>query len=71
MATDSNATDSPGQLAETLPTPGRAAHDTWCADDDWHLIDDEARQLWEDTAQAGHAAIVAAEQPRTGRRPGE
>lgn len=40
-------------------TPGKAAHDTWCADDDWHLLDDEARQLWEDTAQAGDAAIVA------------
>jgi hypothetical protein len=42
-------------------TPGKAAHDTWCADDDWDLLDDEARDLWEDTAQAGHAAIVAQE----------
>jgi hypothetical protein len=43
----------------TSKTPGHAAHDTWCADDDWHLLDDEARDLWEETAQAGHAAIVA------------
>jgi hypothetical protein len=40
-------------------TPGRAAHDTWCADDDWDELDDEERDLWEATAQAGHAAIAA------------
>ncbi len=40
-------------------TPGQAAHDTWCADDDWDELDDEARALWEETAQADHAAIVA------------
>jgi hypothetical protein len=45
----------------TAPTPGKAAHDTWCADDDWDQLDDEARDLWEDTAQAGHAVIVAQE----------
>ena len=33
-------------------TPGKAAHDTWCADDDWDELDDEARELWEDAAQA-------------------
>ena len=47
-------------------TPGQAAHDTWCAEDDWHLLDDEARKLWEDTARAGHAAFVA-QQPRVER----
>jgi hypothetical protein len=39
-------------------TPGKAAHDTWCADDDWDELDDEARSLWEDAAQAGHAEIL-------------
>ena len=33
-------------------TAGRAAHDTWCADDDWDELDDEARELWEDAARA-------------------
>lgn len=41
-------------------TPGRAAHDTWCADDDWDELDDEARGLWEDAAQA---AIATTRQP--------
>jgi hypothetical protein len=41
-------------------TPGKAAHDTWCADDDWHELDDEARDLWEQTAQAGAAAALSA-----------
>ena len=45
----------------TAKTPGQAAHDTWCADDDWHLLDDDARQLWEETAWKGHAVIVAQE----------
>jgi hypothetical protein len=40
-----------------VKTPGRAAHDTWCADDDWHLLDDEERALWEAAGQA--AADVA------------
>jgi hypothetical protein len=34
-------------------TPGKAAYDTWCADDDWHLLDDEARDLWEAAFRAG------------------
>lgn len=41
-------------------TPGKAAHDTWCAEDDWDELDDEERGLWEATARAGHDAIVAA-----------
>lgn len=49
------------KLVAPVATPGKAAHDTWCADDDWDLLDDEARGLWEDTAQAGHAAIFAQE----------
>lgn len=46
----------------TAPTPGKAAHDTWCADDDWDELSDAERALWEDTAWAGHAAIVAQQQ---------
>jgi hypothetical protein len=42
-------------------TPGHAAHDTWCADDDWDELSPDERRLWEETAQAGHAAIVAQE----------
>jgi hypothetical protein len=45
----------------TAPTPGKAAHDTWCADDDWDELSDAERALWEDTAWAGHARIVAAQ----------
>lgn len=44
-------------------TPGRAAHDTWCAEDDWDDLDDEARELWEDTGLAAHAAAIAAAPP--------
>jgi hypothetical protein len=33
-------------------TPGKAAHDTWCELDDWDELDDETRELWEDTARA-------------------
>lgn len=42
-------------------SPGRAAHDTFCELDDWDELDDETRALWEDVAQAGHAAITAQE----------
>lgn len=42
-------------------SPGRVAHDTWCADDDWDELNAGERALWEDVAQAGHAAIVAQE----------
>jgi hypothetical protein len=45
-------------------TPGKAAHDTWCADDDWHLLDREAQGLWEDTAWAGHERIVTQQSQR-------
>lgn len=38
------------------PTPGKAAHDTWCAEDDWDELDDETRELWEETARAAIAA---------------
>jgi hypothetical protein len=37
-------------------TPGRAAHDAWCAEDDWDELDGEARDLWETAAQAAIAA---------------
>jgi hypothetical protein len=47
----------------TVKTPGQAAHDTWCADDDWAELDDEERGLWEDTAWTAHAAIVAQQAP--------
>jgi hypothetical protein len=40
-------------------TPGQAAHDTWCADDDWDELDDEERDLWEDAAKAAIAAALA------------
>jgi hypothetical protein len=40
-------------------TPGKAAHDAWCANDDWHLLDEEARAMWEDVARAGHERTVA------------
>ena len=52
--------------AAVAVTPGKAAHDTWCAIDDWDQLDDEARGLWEDAAQAGHAVVVA-QQQRSGR----
>lgn len=26
--------------------PGKAAHDAYCADDDWDELDEEARDLW-------------------------
>jgi hypothetical protein len=42
-------------------TPGRAAHDTWCADDDWAELSDAERSLWEDAARA---AIAAQGDPR-------
>lgn len=44
----------------TAPTPGQAAHDAWCAEADWDELDDEARALWEDAAQA---AITVHELP--------
>jgi hypothetical protein len=37
-------------------TPGRAAHDAWCAEDDWDELDGEARDLWETAARAAIAA---------------
>jgi hypothetical protein len=52
-------------MSDPKMTPGKAAHDTWCRDDDWDELDDEARDLWEATAQAGHAAIVATETANT------
>ena len=36
-------------------TPGRAAHDTWCAEDDWDELDGDERDLWEATAEAAIA----------------
>jgi hypothetical protein len=42
-------------------TPGQAAHDAWCAEDDWDQLDSEARGLWETAAQAAIAAVVEAE----------
>jgi hypothetical protein len=40
-------------------TPGQAAHDAWCADDDWDELSDDERDLWEASAWAGHERIVA------------
>jgi hypothetical protein len=40
-------------------TPGQAAHDTWCADDDWGKLSADERALWEDAAKAA----IAARQP--------
>jgi hypothetical protein len=37
-------------------TPGQAAHNAWCAEDDWGELDSEARGLWETAAQAAIAA---------------
>jgi hypothetical protein len=48
----------------TTMTPGRAAHDAWCADDDWDKLTPAERQAWEDSAQAGHAEIVRQETAR-------
>jgi hypothetical protein len=47
----------------TAMTPGKAAHDTWCADDDWDLLDVEARDVGAATAWAGHERIVALSGP--------
>jgi hypothetical protein len=47
-----------------LKTPGQAAHDTWCELDDWDELDDDERALWEETAIAGHNAIVGAGEER-------
>lgn len=49
------------RASATAKTPGQAAHDTWCADDDWDELSADERALWEDTAWKAHAAIVAAE----------
>jgi hypothetical protein len=27
-------------------TPGKAAHDAYCADDDWDLLDEAEHDLW-------------------------
>jgi len=40
-------------------TPGQAAHNAWCAEDDWDQLDSEARSLWETAAQAAIAAAAA------------
>lgn len=48
-----------GQLQVITKTPGQAAHDTWCELDDWEELEPDERALWEETAKAGHAAIVA------------
>jgi hypothetical protein len=37
---------------QAVVTPGRTAHDTYCADDDWHLLDDAARAVWVDVEDA-------------------
>jgi hypothetical protein len=37
-------------------TPGQAAHNAWCSEDDWDELDSEARGLWETAAQAAIAA---------------
>ena len=33
-------------------TPGQAAHDAWCADDDWGQMTAAEREAWEDAARA-------------------
>jgi hypothetical protein len=43
----------------TSKTPGQAGHDTWCELDDWDLLEDDERALWEDAIRAGHDRIVA------------
>ena len=35
-----------------IVTPGQAAHNAWCAEDDWHELDSDARSLWESAALA-------------------
>lgn len=40
-------------------TPGQAAHNAWCADDDWDQLDGEARDLWETAARAAIGAAGA------------
>lgn len=40
-----------GQLT-AVATPGKLAHDTYCADDDWHLLDDAERAVWVDVEDA-------------------
>jgi hypothetical protein len=37
-------------------TPGQAAHNAWCSEDDWYELDSEARSLWETAAKAAIAA---------------
>jgi len=32
--------------------PAKAAHDKYCALDDWGTLDDETRNLWAEVAQA-------------------
>jgi len=39
-------------------TPGQAAHNEWCAEDDWDQLDSEARGLWETAAQAAIRADI-------------
>ena len=48
-----------GGRAAAAVTPGQAAHNAWCALDDWGELDDETRQLWEDAAKAAVAAQAA------------
>jgi hypothetical protein len=31
-----------------VAVPGRTAHDAYCADNDWHLLDDAERAVWVD-----------------------
>lgn len=45
---------------KTKITPGHAAHNAWCAEDDWDELDSEARDLWEAAARAAIAADQAA-----------
>lgn len=39
--------------------PGKAAHDAYCADDDWMLHDEAARDLWAHVEMVSHDAVNA------------
>jgi hypothetical protein len=36
----------------TAVIAGRTAHDAYCADDDWDLLDDAERAVWADVEDA-------------------
>jgi hypothetical protein len=42
-----------------MKTPGHAAHDEWCADDDWNELNDEEKTAWDAAASAAISAWVA------------